>query len=98
MNKNKIGPVGLYLLWIVICLIFALLVPVLSSHSDSSAEVPFVIRTYAIIALVLGLFIISLLNIFIFKEWVRRYWYINGIITILAGSIIVYFLVKILNQ
>ncbi|PTS99256.1 hypothetical protein DBR11_12775, partial [Pedobacter sp. HMWF019] len=61
----------------------------------SSAEFPFVIRTYAMIALVLGMFIISLLNMFIFKEWVRKFWYINGTITILMGSIIVYFLVRV---
>jgi len=94
MNNNKIGPVGLFLLWVGICLIFGLLVPVLSSHADSSAELPFVIRTYAMIALVLGMFILSLLNMLIFKEWTRKFWHINGTITVLTASIIAYFLIS----
>jgi len=95
MNNNKIGPVGLFVLWVGICLIFGFLVPVLSSHADSSAEVPFVIHTYAMIALVFGLLILSLLNMLIFKEWTRKFWYINGTIIVLTASIIAYFLVSV---
>lgn len=97
MKNMKVGPVKLYLLWIGICLSFWLLVPFLSAGSDSSAQVPFVIGVYVVVALILGLFIISILNMFLFRDWVKKFWYVNGTISVVLGLVIAYFLLKMLT-
>ncbi|KIO75766.1 hypothetical protein TH53_18795 [Pedobacter lusitanus] len=96
LNK-KFGPVGLSLLWIGLCLIFGLIIPALSAGSSSSSEVPFVLQIYNIIGLVCGTFLISLSNTFFFKEWVRRFWYLNGFITLITGGMIAYYVVKMIS-
>jgi threonine/homoserine/homoserine lactone efflux protein len=97
MKNIKFGPLGLYILWIGICLIFGALIPVLSANSDSSAQAPFMLGIYAVIPLVLGLFVISLLKLFLFKDLIKKFKYINGVIAIITGFIIVYFIIKILT-
>ena len=97
MKNIIIHPLGLYFLWIIICLIFGLSIPILSAGSDSSAQIPFVLWTYTLVGLVCGTFLISLLNMFLFKEWVKKFWYLNGFVTLVTGAVIVYFLVKIIT-
>ncbi len=95
--KKIYSPVGFYVLWIIICLFFLLLVPFISRNYHSSAQVPFVLGTYAIIGLVCGTFLISLLNMILFKSWVKKFWYINGLITFVTGFVIIYFLIKMIT-
>ena len=97
MKNIKIGPVSLYLLWVFICLSLWLLIPLLSAGSDSSAQAPFVIGFYVVVALILGLFIISILNMFLFRDWVKKFWYVNGTISVVLGLVIAYFLLKMLT-
>ncbi|SHG42649.1 hypothetical protein SAMN04488522_105465 [Pedobacter caeni] len=97
MKNIKTGPVRLYLCWIGLCLIFWLFIPVLSANSHTSAQVPFVLGTYAVMALICGTFLISLLNIFLFREWVKKFKYISGMITVSTGAIITWFLIKMLT-
>lgn len=96
LNYN-FGPISLYLLWTGLCLVFGLMIPVLSAGSSSSAEILLILRTYAIIGLVFGTFLINLFNMFFFKEWVKRFWYINGFMTLITGGIIAYYIVKMIN-
>lgn len=95
--NNNFGPISLYLLWMGLCLMFWVMIPILSAGNSSSAEVPLILRTYAIIGLVCGTFLISLSNIFLFKKWVKRFWYINGFMTLITVSIIAYYIVKMIN-
>ena len=95
MKNTKLGPFGLYLIWIGLCLVFGILIPVLSANSDSSAQVPFVLGTYIFIALICGIFLISILNMLLFKQLTRRLLYLNGVITVVTGGVIVYYLFKI---
>lgn len=96
--KNIIySPLGLYCLWIVICSVLWLCIPFLSMHSASSAQVPFVLGTYVIVGIVCGAFLISLLNMILFRGWVKKFWYINGSVTLITGGMIVYFLIKIIT-
>lgn len=97
MKNIRVGPVKLYLLWITICLSLWLLIPLFSAHSDSSAQIPFVIGFYVIVALILGLFVISILNVFLFKEWVKKFWYVNSSIFLITGGIILYFIIKMVT-
>lgn len=89
-------PWRLYLLWIAICSFFYLFIPVLSANSDSSAQVPFVLGTYARVALICGTFLISLINTFMFREWFKKFWYINITITLSLGAVIIWFLMKMI--
>ena len=91
------SPVGLYCLWILICLVLWLAIPFLSMRSDPGAQVPFVLGTYIIVGIVCGTFIISLLNMILYKGWIRKFWYINGSMTLITGGVIVYFLIKIIT-
>jgi len=34
---------------------------------------------------------------FFFKEWAKRFWYINGFITLVTGGIIAYYVVKMIT-
>lgn len=95
MKNTKTDPVRLYLYWIGLCLIFWLFIPVLSANSHPSVQVPFMLGTYTIMALIFGIFLISLLNRLLFKEWVKKFKYINGLITIVTGAIITWFLIRL---
>lgn len=94
--NNNFGSISLYLLWMGLCLIFGVMIPILSACNSSSAEVPLILRTYAIIGLVCGTFLISLSNMFFFKKWVKRFWYINSFMTLITGGIIAYYVVKMI--
>jgi cytochrome c biogenesis protein CcdA len=91
------SPLSLYFTWIVVCLVFWLGIPLLDDNSDPSAQIQFILRMYALIGLIVGLFIISLLNMILFKEWFKKFRYLNGFITLISGILIVYFIVKIIT-
>jgi UDP-N-acetylmuramyl pentapeptide phosphotransferase/UDP-N-acetylglucosamine-1-phosphate transferase len=91
------SPIGMYSVWVIVCFVFWFSIPLLDDKSDPSAQIEFILRTYALIGLVIGLFIISLLNIFLFKGWFKKFWYLNGFITLITGVLIMYFIVKIIT-
>ena len=95
--NNNFGTISLYLLWIGLCLIFGLMIPILSTGTRSCFEVPFMLWTYTIIGLVCGTFLISLSNMFFLKKWIKRLWYLNGFIALVIGGIIAYYGVKMIN-
>lgn len=67
MKKSILNPVGLFSLWVIACAFFWFSIPILSDGFHPSSQTQFVLRTYLIISLVCGLFLISLLNMFLFK-------------------------------
>lgn len=73
------------------------MIPILSAGDSSSAEVPLILWTYAIIGLVCGTFLISLFNTLFLKKWVKRFWYLNGFIALVIGGIIDYYGVKMIS-
>lgn len=95
MKKLIFNPVGLFCTWVMVCVFFWLFIPILSSGFHPSSQTQFVLRAYLLISLVCGLFLISLLNMFLFKDWVRRFWFVNGFLTLLTGGAILYFIIKI---
>ncbi|GEM_PF-1543388 len=97
MKNFTFNPFKLYLFWIILCLVFVLVIPFLSANEHSSAQIPFALGTYALISLVCGIFAISILNMFLFRNWVSKFWYINFPITILTGGIIIYFFIKMIT-
>ncbi|MBB6274372.1 H+/Cl- antiporter ClcA [Pedobacter cryoconitis] len=93
--NNNFGYISFYLLWVGLCLILGIMISILSI--GSSSEVPFILWTYATIGLVCGTFLISLSNIFFFKEWTKRFWYVNGFITLVTVGVIAYYDVKMIT-
>jgi hypothetical protein len=97
MKKLIFNPFGLFCAWVIACSFFWFFIPILSDGFHPSSQTQFVLRTYLVISLVCGLFLISLLNMFLFKDWVRRFWFVNGFLTLVTGGTIIYFIVKILT-
>lgn len=96
--KNIIySPLGFYLSWIIVCIIFGLLIPMIAKGYDSSEQIPFILGTYTLVALVCGTFLISLLNMLVFKSRGKKFWCINSFITLATGALIIYFLIKIIT-
>lgn len=91
-----LNPLRLYLYWIALCIFFYLLIPVLSTNSDSSAQVPFVLGIYALLALICGTFTISIIDMWMFKKWFKQFWYVNVAVTLCLGAVIVLFLGKMI--
>eukprot|EP01133_Synstelium_polycarpum_P003268 gene3268-3722_t len=74
MKPLKFWPVGRYpILLIVLFVVFMLVIPVLSAKTHDSAQVPLVLGTFAVIGLILGMFLLSLFNLFFFKAWSRKF-------------------------
>ena len=95
MKKLILNPVGLFCACVIACSFFWFSIPILSDGFHPNAQTQFQLRIYLLIFLVCGLFLISLLNIFLFKDWIRKYWYFNGFLTLVSGGIIIYFIIKI---
>lgn len=92
--KNIINkPFGLYVLWVVICLAYCVFGLALSTTSDSSAQIPFVVGGFTVVGLICGIFLISIFNMF----YSKRILYVNIVAAILTGSIIIYFLIKMIT-
>mgnify|MGYP003652813398 CR=1 FL=1 len=96
--KNLIlSPFGIYLGWVIILFSFVLCIPLLTQNYDTSAQVPFIFITYSLVTFIFGLFIISFSNLFLFKDWVKQYWYINNVILIVSIGLIVFYIIKIIG-
>ncbi|RIW13583.1 hypothetical protein D0X99_15145 [Algoriphagus lacus] len=94
--KNLIfNPIGLFCTWTMACVFFWFIIQIISDDFHPSSQTQFVLRTYLFISLVCGIFLISLLNMFLFKEWVRRFWFFNGFLTLVTGGTILFFIIKI---
>ncbi|PYF70770.1 hypothetical protein B0O44_108198 [Pedobacter nutrimenti] len=95
MKPLKFWPVGRYpILLIVLFVVFMLVIPVLSAKTHDSAQVPLVLGTFAVIGLILGMFLLSLFNLFFFKAWSRKFWYVNNPLLFLSSGLIIYFLIR----
>ncbi|GMQ26529.1 hypothetical protein Aoki45_32120 [Algoriphagus sp. oki45] len=93
----KFNPFQLYFLWVVICVGFWLLIPVIGGNYDSSAQVPFALKTYTMVSFICGLFIISVFLPFRFKDWFKKYWLFNCFICLITGIVIVFFAIKVIS-
>jgi hypothetical protein len=91
--KNIIAsPAKLYMIWILICVIFALLIPAFSIGHHTSSQFSFTLGIYSIIALVCGTFLISLFNILSFKKRAKKDLMVDGFIAVLTGMVILLFI------
>ena len=94
MKKIISTPLGLILLWMGVCLVFGLFIPYITAGQDSSAEIPLVMGFYTVIGLVCGIFLISIFNMFYFKNSSKKSQYVNGSLTVITGCIVLYFIIK----
>jgi hypothetical protein len=97
MKNNFYDQWGLYILLIIMCVFFGLLIPFASREQNSSAQTPLVMGTYGLIGLVCGSFIIGLRNMFLLKSSAKRLWNINTVIVMVTGGVIIYFFIKIIS-
>ena len=91
VNLSKIinNPVKIYLFWILAITLFCVIgIPIISIGKSGGEQVPLILLSYAIGALVYGLFLISIISSFKF-EWFRKYWLVNIIVFLITGYLIV---------
>lgn len=95
MKHRSYTPTKLYTSWMILYLVVALLI--IDGAFQSSSQVGLVLIMYSLMALVIGTFLISLLNMYLFKEWFKRFWKLNALITISTGALIGYFIFRALR-
>ena len=99
MRNNSIfkSPWGIYLLRILLFILyFIIVIPITAFDSQSSSGLPFIFIMYGLSILFLGVFAISLLIPFVFRNWFKKYWYVDFTLATLSGYIIIHLLIKII--
>ncbi|WP_316787006.1 hypothetical protein [Pedobacter frigiditerrae] len=90
IKKTFANPFKIYLYGIILFLGFCVIgVPILSMGHSGGEQVPMTLIAYALNYFIYGLFFISILTSILFWNWFKKYWYINLIIFILTGVLIV---------
>lgn len=79
---------NIYLTWVLLFIVFCFLIPFLSYGHNGGEEKGLTLLAYAVNYLLEGLFILSILTSFLFKKWFKKYWYVNFLIFIILGSMI----------
>lgn len=65
------------------------------ARKNSSAEIPLILRFYAVVGLVCGIFLISIFNMSYFKNSLQKFRLVNGSLTIIMGCIVLYFIINL---
>ncbi|WP_316756312.1 hypothetical protein [Pedobacter aquatilis] len=90
IKKTFGSPFKIYLYGIILLLGFCVIgIPILSMGHSGGEQVPMTLIAYSLNYFIYGLFFISILTSILFWNWLKKYWYINSIIFILTGALIV---------
>jgi hypothetical protein len=77
-NKKYFTAPNLYILWAIVTGISIVVVPLILGLTSSGGEQkPLTWIAYAIEPILWGFMLLSVLTTLMFKEWVKKYWYIN---------------------
>lgn len=100
-NKNLLyffsSPPKLYLLWFILIVIFCLAIPILSIGAPGGEQKPLTLLSYATNYFFYGYFVLGVLTSIFYRQWFKKYWYVNLVIVLLTGGLIgyVYFMNKV---
>ena len=83
------NPGKIYLVWIIMFVIFCLLIPFLSNGHNGGEQMGFILLGFAFNDLIYGLLIISVITSAFFRTWFKSYWYINVVVIIIMGALII---------
>ncbi len=91
------NPGKIYLLGLLIFFLFCFVcIPILSIGHSGGEQVPLILLSYAVDYLVYGLLLISILTSLVYRNWVKKYWYVNVVVFCITAYLII--AVKILNH
>lgn len=79
--KKYIKPHTIYLTWTLLILIFwFVVIPNADSGHAGGEQVIMTLLAYSLKPIILGYFTISILTTFLYKNWFRKFWFVNVII------------------
>jgi hypothetical protein len=89
-------PIGIYLLWLLLLLLFCFIgVPLLSIGYAGGEQRPFILLANTMDVAVGGLIILSMLSPILFWSWYKRYMFIPLVIPVLIASLLIYWTIQI---
>jgi hypothetical protein len=87
---KRINPLTILISWVAGCSVFALTVMVILGKTTPGGEqAPLTFLGKFIYVIVYGLLILSILTIFLFRKWSKKYWIIQAILISLCCYLIV---------
>ena len=90
------NPMGLYLLWIILLLVFCLIgIPVLSIGSPGGDQITFMLLARTADVAVAGFIIISSLSPIVYWNWYKKYMFIPLLIPLLVVILLVWWMIHI---
>lgn len=97
IRKTFESPFKIYLYGTIIFLALCVVgIPILSIGHSGGEQVPTTLIAYALNYFIYGIFFVSILSSILFWNWFKKYWYINSVIFILTGFLIVPGLVAVI--
>jgi hypothetical protein len=89
-NENLLQtPTGIYKLCLMLFVIFCVSIPFLSRGYVGGDQRPLILLAYAVDVLVYGFFILSIFTTVLFWRWFKKHWYLNALIFVITGSLII---------
>lgn len=87
---KKINPLTILILWVVGCLVFALIVMIILGETTPGGEqAPLTFLGKFVYVIIYGLLILSILTIVLFRKWSRKYWLVQAVSISLCCYIII---------
>jgi len=84
------NPAKIYLVWSVLLGLFCFIgIPILSIGSSGGEQKPLTLLADALDIAVYGFFVISILTSILFSGWFKKYWYVNMLVMLITGFIII---------
>jgi len=78
-NMKRINPLTILISWVVGCLVFALIVMIILAKTTPGGEqAPLTFLGKFIYVIIYGLLILSILTIFLFGKWSKKYWIVQA--------------------
>src|ERR1700743_2521971 len=76
---KRINPLIILVSWVVGCLVFSVIVMIILGLTTPGGEqAPLTFLGKFIYIIVYGLLILSILTIFLFRKWTRKYWIVQA--------------------
>ena len=83
--RTILNPFKIIIAWIILCIIVGLFVLLFSSSNKSGGDKSILTSfAYFLLTIVDGVILLSIITPFFYKNWFKKYWYINTIVLILG--------------
>ena len=91
--KKYIKPHIIYLTWTLLTFIFwFVIIPIADIGHAGGEQVIMTLLAYSLRPIILGYFTISVLTTFLFRNWFRKFWFVNVIILSITTYLLIRFM------